>query len=143
MNTTGQLFHGRSWSFKFIAVLLIALAALTVAGGTAEAKPSPASYQNDFNKACRNHGGTTKRVGSRVVRCTLQDGSTVTCDFNTNPPTCTKSAALVSGTIDTSVVVNNDLSVLEVAPSGDNGPKVTATGAGAIDRSFATDEEQP
>ncbi len=55
-----------------------------------DAKKSPGSYQNAFTKACRERGGTPKRVRSRVVKCTFADGTVVECDFNHNPPSCTK-----------------------------------------------------
>lgn len=71
----------------------LAVAVLFAFGLTMEvvsAKKSPGSYQNAFTAACRNHGGTPKRVGTRVVKCTLGDGTVITCDFNFNPPSCTK-----------------------------------------------------
>jgi hypothetical protein len=67
---------------------MVALLVLAMALEAAGAQPSPPSYQNGFNQACRSRGGTTKRVGSRVVRCTLPDGSAVTCNFNYDPPVC-------------------------------------------------------
>jgi hypothetical protein len=84
---------GRSGRLGRVAMRLAAswLVALLMVGLTlaaAGAQPSPPSYQNDFVQACRERYGTTKRVRSRVVRCTLPDGSTVTCDFNYNPPDC-------------------------------------------------------
>jgi hypothetical protein len=74
-------------------LLSLAVAVLFALGMTLEevdAKKSPGSYQNAFTKACRDRGGTPKRVSSRVVKCTLGDGTVITCDFNVNPPSCTK-----------------------------------------------------
>ena len=69
-----------------LVVLLVLAATLEGVG----AKPSPGSYQNAFTAACRDHGGTPKRVRTRVVKCTLTDGTVITCDFNVDPPSCTK-----------------------------------------------------
>lgn len=77
-------------ALRVVTAAMVALFVLGMALETTEAAKSPASYQQAFVKACRDRGGTTKRVGSRVVQCTLPGGKTVTCDFNTNPPTCTK-----------------------------------------------------
>ena len=68
-------------------VVLLILGAMLEAAGAA---PSPGSYQNAFTAACRNHGGTPKRVRTRVVKCTLADGTVIECDFNDNPPACTQ-----------------------------------------------------
>ncbi len=68
-----------------MAVLLLGLMATM-----AEARTVTTTLgQNEFVNACRNGGGTSKRVGSRVVQCTTADGTVVTCDFNTSPASCT------------------------------------------------------
>src|SRR4051812_10612176 len=87
---------------RMMAVALLALVALGSLADGASAQPSPGSYQNGFTAACRNNGGTPKRVGSRIVKCTLGDGSTITCDFNVDPPACTKgqAAAVQVATVD-------------------------------------------
>jgi hypothetical protein len=94
----------------FIRAIAIALLAALTLGATVEnalAQPSPGSYQNGFTAACRNHGGTPKRVSTRVVKCTLTDGTVITCDFNTDPPTCT--TRLVGGAIADIAVENSGL----------------------------------
>lgn len=81
-------------------LLSLAVAVLFALGTTleeTEAKKSPGSYQNAFTAACRNHGGTPKRVRSRVVKCTLGDGTVIECDFNVNPPACTQTLQPADG----------------------------------------------
>jgi hypothetical protein len=73
-----------------VSLAVAVLFALGVTMAEVGAEKSPGSYQNAFTAACRNHGGTPKRVGTRVVKCTLGDGTVITCDFNFNPPSCTK-----------------------------------------------------
>lgn len=83
--------HGERFGRVAVRLVGACIVAVLVLGMTLEAagaQPSPPSYQNAFNQACRAHGGTTKRVRSRVVRCTLPDGSAVTCNFNYDPPVC-------------------------------------------------------
>ncbi len=68
-----------------MAVLLLGLMATM-----AEARTVTTTLgQNEFVNACRNGGGTSQRISSRVVQCTTADGTVVTCDFNTSPATCT------------------------------------------------------
>lgn len=38
--------------------------------------------QNGFVAACRSNGGTTKRLGTRIVQCTLPNGYVIVCNFN-------------------------------------------------------------
>jgi hypothetical protein len=85
------------------------------------AQASPTSYQNGFTAACRNHGGAPQRVRSRVVKCTLQDGTVITCDFNVDPPSCATAAARpsspVKGTI-VSPVASNARLVNDIIQAG-------------------------
>ena len=75
-------------ALRVAAAAMVALLVLGMALEADAAKKSPPRAQNNFVEACRDAGGTTKRVGPRVVRCTFADGTTKTCDFNTPRPSC-------------------------------------------------------
>ena len=96
--------------------------------------------QNDFVNACRNGGGTSKRVGSRVVQCTTADGTVVTCDFNTSPASCT---------IPFKPAPVNPLSqpatggVLDVYEPVDSGPKVRGVAVARTDAVLVQAEPTP
>ena len=68
---------------RALAVMLIALSFVVEAGA---AKPRPYSIgnasQNGFVAACRENGGTTRRLSTRVVECTLPNGYVIVCNFN-------------------------------------------------------------
>ena len=76
-------FFGRS----FVRLTIAALMAVLVLGAissAASAKPATTSMgQNEFVGKCGG-GGTTKRLGPRVVQCTTGSGEVVICDFNTS-----------------------------------------------------------
>ena len=91
----GRLAAGQAARIGWGATRLVAagLVVLLILGAMLEAvgaERSPGSYQNAFTAACRDHGGTPKRVRTRVVKCTLADGTVIECDFNDNPPACTQ-----------------------------------------------------
>lgn len=74
---------------RWIAIVLLALIAISHTAEMASAsKRSPVHPQNRFVQACRESGGQPQRVGSHIVRCTLNDGATITCNFNFDPPVC-------------------------------------------------------
>jgi hypothetical protein len=100
---------------------LMAVLVLCLMSNVADARKVTTTLgQNDFVGACRNGGGTPKRIRTHVVQCTTADGTVVTCDFNTSPATCTipfkQSAA--------AAVVPVDGAVLDVAQPEPSGPKV-------------------
>ncbi len=81
-------FFGRS----IVRLTIAALMAVLVLGAASEIASAKAVTttlgQNEFVRACRAGGGTTKRLGTHVVQCTTGSGEVVTCDFNTTPATC-------------------------------------------------------
>lgn len=72
---------------QFVSAVMLAITlGAAVVGPVGAEKPyeMPAGLdQNGFVRNCRNAGGTTERVGTRTVKCTLPSGSTVTCNFIT------------------------------------------------------------
>jgi hypothetical protein len=82
-----------SGAARLAAAAALALLVLGATLGAADAQPASHADQNSFVDLCRAGGGTPKRVRTRVVRCTNADGSTMTCDFNVDPPTCTTTPA--------------------------------------------------
>ncbi len=110
MNNTTVTAVGRSGqaALRAVTAAMVALLVLSMALETAAAKPSSARTQNNFVEACRDGGGTTKRVGSRVVRCTFADGKTKTCDFNTAPPICVNARTRPTGDANGSIGGGND-----------------------------------
>lgn len=73
--------------------------------------------QNDFTRACRDGGGTPKRIRSHVVQCTTADGTVVTCDFNTSPATCTV-PFMPNGGGPLGQVTDAELEPVDAQPSG-------------------------
>jgi hypothetical protein len=130
------------WIPKYVAVWALVLLALAATVHTAGAEPSPNSYQNGFVAACKNHGGTPKSVGTRQVKCTLGDGTTITCDFNFNPPSCTTVVPLTrpAGGI-TAQPTGGVLEVSEPAAAGPN-PRVTTVQASDPAVIFAASDDQ-
>lgn len=85
-------------TMRLMAAALFALIALGTMMGAADARTvSTTLGQNEFVNACRNGGGTPKRVGTHIVQCTTSDGTVVTCDFNTSPASCTIPFTQASG----------------------------------------------
>ncbi len=131
-------------AMRWIAIGLLALLALGATIDAASAKPSPGSYQNAFTNACRDHGGTPKRVGSRIVKCTLGDGTTITCDFNFNPPSCTTVQAAIGATFGNIAVSANGEIFVEVEPETTvPATRVTAARGGGATILVAMDDDQP
>lgn len=75
-------------AMRWIAVGMLALLALGATLQAADAKGASNAAQNGFVRACRESNGRPERIGSRHVRCTLNDGATVSCNFNYDPPLC-------------------------------------------------------
>ncbi len=99
MRTSAAEGAARIWPMAtpLVAACLVTLLVLGATIDVVSAEKSPGSYQNAFTRTCRERGGTPKRVRSRVVKCTLTDGTVITCDFNFNPPSCTKELMPPSG----------------------------------------------
>ena len=116
---------------SWLAVLLVLSATLEVVA----AEKSPGSYQNAFTAACRNHGGTPKRVRTRVVKCTLTDGTVITCDFNFNPPECTKPLTQPSSPVTDPATPPTDGNEQPIIDDG----KPVGGGAGGIDATWTAD----
>jgi hypothetical protein len=145
---TATMVPGRGERFGLVAARVIAaglfsLLMLNLMAVAVRAEPSPGSYQNGFTNACRDHGGTPKRVRTRVVKCTLTDGTTITCDFNVNPPSCTTTPPARQD-VDGGVVADLDDAVLTDAglePSAPDSPtEAVAASSGNI--IFVVDDEE-
>lgn len=67
---------GRALAIAFIAL------ALVIESGSAKPYSIGNASQNGFVAACRENGGTTRRLTTRVVECTLPNGYVIVCNFN-------------------------------------------------------------
>lgn len=131
-------------AMRWIAIALLAFIALGATMDSVGAQPSPGSYQNGFTGACRKHGGTPKRVGSRIVKCTLGDGTTITCDFNVDPPACTTKAAALASVNHQDVLIDAGIVTVAVEDAGPSVPETRAT-TGRVSQTqivVATDDDQ-
>lgn len=75
--------HGRLVR-QFVRALVVALIALALVIESGAAKPYSIgnASQNGFVNACRDSGGKTERLSTRVVQCTLPNGYVIVCNFN-------------------------------------------------------------
>lgn len=91
----------RQIATRLIAAALIALIISSILAGSGAAKPYSigGGSQNGFVAACRGVGGTTKRLDTRVVQCTLPNGYVIVCNFNTHM--CVDYPPLKSGSLGT------------------------------------------
>jgi hypothetical protein len=146
MTTTAVLRRGERFGLvaaRVIAAGLFSLLMLNLMAVAVRAEPSPGSYQNGFTDACRDHGGTPKRVRTRVVKCTLSDGTTITCDFNVNPPDCKTKPATLQGAgggavADLDDAVLTDAGLEPTAPDS----RTTAVAASSGSIIFVVDDEE-
>lgn len=69
---------------QLLRALVFALIALSLLAESGAAKPYSIgnASQQGFVNACRENGGTTKRLSTRVVECTLPNGYVIVCNFN-------------------------------------------------------------
>ena len=78
---------------RLVAVMMLVLilggGLLAVPRGAAGVEVLVTVSQHDFVAGCKAHGGTPERVTTHVVKCTNQDGSTITCNFDTKQCTTT------------------------------------------------------
>ncbi len=82
-------FVGRSlprggFNGQLVRALAVALIAMCILVETGAAKPYSIgnASQNGFVAACQYNGGTTRRLSTRVVECTLPNGYVIVCNFN-------------------------------------------------------------
>lgn len=75
---------GGSLARQLLRALAIALIAMSLLAEAGAAKPYSIgnASQQGFVNACRENGGTTKRLSTRVVECTLPNGYVIVCNFN-------------------------------------------------------------